>query len=109
MAGRTKAFELPSAHTQPDWPTSVRGILPGGRVLGTDGSLWLYCLVSLGPVEDAKTIKESLIPGQPLANALDQLAAMATPRLNRRQSAKSTYRRVRLLLVNLPGVFRSAN
>lgn len=109
MAGRSRAFELPTAHTQPDWPTTVRGVLPGGRVQGTDGSVWLYYLVPLGPVEDAKTIKESLIPGLPLANALDQLAALATPRLNRRQSAKSTYRRVRLLMVNLPGVFRSAN
>ncbi|WP_041368912.1 hypothetical protein [Nakamurella multipartita] len=100
---------MPSAHTQPDWPTTVRGTLSGGRVQGTDGSLWLYYTVPLGIVEDAKSVAESLLPGHPLRNAFDQLAAMATPRFNRRQSAKSTYRRVRLLLVNLPGVYRSSN
>ena len=109
MSRRSRAVERPSAHTEPDWPTTVRGILSGGRVHGTDGSLWLYYTVPLGIVEDAKSVTESLLPGHPLRNAFDQLGAMATPRFNRRQSAKSTYRRVRLLLVNLPGIYQSSN
>lgn len=109
MSRRSRTVERPSAHTEPDWPTTVRGNLSGGRVHGTDGSVWLYYTVPLGIVEDAKSVTESLLPGHPLRNAFDQLGAMATPRFNRRQSAKSTYRRVRLLLVNLPGIYQSSN
>lgn len=95
----------PNDHTQPDWPTTVRGRLPGGRVLGTDGSMWLYRTVPLDAVEDALTPEKSLEPGEPLLSAFEELAAMATTRIARRATSKGTYREAHLLLINVPGSY----
>ncbi|MEJ7648604.1 MAG: ATP-binding protein [Nakamurella sp.] len=96
-------------HTQPDWPTTMRGRLPGGRVLGIDGSVWVYRTVELAPVEDAKTTVMQMEPAGPILSAFDELSAMAVVKTSRRATAKGTYRNVHLLLVNTPDSYRVPN
>lgn len=86
----------------PDWPTAVRSRLSGGRVLGVDNSVWLYRTVPLAPVVDAASPAESVEPAEPLLAAFDELAAITTVGLKRRAASKGNYRRIHLLLVNLP-------
>ena len=90
---------------EPDWPTSVRARKRDGRVQGTDGSVWLYRSVPLAPVADAPDEVTGLEPGGPILTALDELAAMTGTRITRRSTAKSGYRQVHLLLVNVPRRF----
>lgn len=105
MPGRTVDL---AHHTEPDWPTAKRARLSGGRVLGTDGSLWLYRAVELEPVADAKTADASLLPAWPLVDAFNELATMAPVRVKRRSAARGGYRRVHLLLADIPTGFRVA-
>ena len=72
---------------------------------GTDGSVWLYRAVPLAPVADAPDEVTGLEPGGPILTALDELAAMTGTRIARRSAAKSGYRQVHLLLVNVPRRF----
>jgi len=97
MAGRGAA--------EPDWPTTVRARKRDGRVQGTDGSVWLYRAVPLAPVADAPDEITGLEPGGPILAALDELAAMTGTRIPRRTAARSGYRQVHLLLVNVPRRF----
>jgi len=97
MAGRGVA--------EPDWPTTVRAWKRDGRVQGTDGSVWLYRAVPLAPVADAPDEITGLEPGGPIIAALDELAAMTGTRISRRTAARSGYRQVHLLLVNVPRRF----
>ena len=90
---------------EPDWPTTVRARKRDGRVQGTDGSVWLYRSVPLAPVADAPDELSGLEPGGPILAALDELAAMTGTRIARRSTAKSGYRQVHLLLVNVPRRF----
>jgi hypothetical protein len=74
-------------------------------VQGTDGSVWLYRSVPLAPVADAPDELGGLEPGGPILAALEELAAMAGTRIARRSAAKSGYRQLHLLLVNVPRRF----
>jgi hypothetical protein len=67
--------------------------------------VWLYKSVPLAPVADAPDEVTGLEPGGPLLTALDELAAMTGTRIARRAAAKSGYRQVHLLLVNVPRRF----
>lgn len=86
----------------PDWPTAVRSRLNGGRVLGVDNSVWLYRTVPLAPVVDAASPAESVEPAEPILAAFEELAAITSVGLKRRAASKGNYRRIHLLLVNLP-------
>ena len=90
---------------EPAWPTTVRARKRDGRVQGTDGSVWLYRSVPLAPVADAPDELSGLEPGRPILAALEELAAMTGTRIARRAAAKSGYRQVHLLLVNVPRRF----
>jgi len=101
MAGKSQLV-LTNNLSQPNWPTTVRGRLPGGRVLGTDGSMWAYWAVPLEPVSDAKTLLASLGPAEPILSMFEELSSMASVKIARRSAAKGSYRRVHMLLINVP-------
>lgn len=88
--------------TEPDWPTTMRSRLAGGRVLGTDGSMWLYRCVPLAPVVDAASPEESLEAAEPLLAAFEELADMAKFNMARRGMARRNYRQIHMILVNVP-------
>lgn len=100
-----RSMESLDDYTQPDWPTAKQALLSGGRVLGTDGSLWVYRTVPLEPVADAKTDLDSLKPGDPLIATFEELAAMVPVRIARRRAARNNYRQVHMLLVNVPAAY----
>lgn len=86
-------------------PTMMRTLLPGGRMLGVDGSLWLARKVPLEPVVDARSIDERINVFTPLMAAYDELAAMSHPSSNRRALARKDYRQTKLLMVNLKKLY----
>lgn len=94
-----------------DWPTTARSFLRDehgqhdGRVLGVDNSLWLYRVVPMAPVAEARTQEAGVATAAPLMLAMDELAALTPARIARRASAKYGYRNVHVLLVNLPQLF----
>lgn len=92
--------------TQPPWPTTMRSRLVDGRCIGTNGSVWLYRAVPMAPVVDAVSPAASLEASEPISYAIEELASMTTVHLPRRMTAKSSYRQVHVLLVNLPRPFR---
>lgn len=89
----------------PDYPTCVRSRLSGGRLLGTDGSMWMYRAVPLNPVVDAATPAEAIAAAEPILSAFDELAAMTHVSMARRATARGAYRQVHLLLMNVPTQF----
>jgi hypothetical protein len=91
--------------TEPWWPTAVRSRKRDGRILGTDGSVWLYAKVPLSPVTDARSPEEALAAGEQIRVVLEEIAATTHVRVTRRAMAKSSYRNVHLLLVNVPTTF----
>lgn len=90
---------------EPWWPTAVLAKKSGGRVLGTDGSVWLYAKAPLSPVTDARSPDEALAAGDAIKTVLEEIAATTSVRVTRRKVAKSAYRNVHLLLVNVPTTF----
>ncbi len=92
---------------EPWWPTTAKGLKSGGRVLGTGGSVWLYAKVPLSPVTDARSPDEALAAGEPLRTVLEEIAGAThvRSRVARRMMAKSSYREVHILLVNVPSKF----
>lgn len=90
----------------PDYPTCLRARLPGGRLVGTDGSMWLYRAVPLNPVLDASSAAEGLAAGDPLFSAFEELASITSVGMARRSTAKGGYRQVHLLLINVPMAYR---
>ncbi|MET4144008.1 ATP-binding protein [Arthrobacter sp. UYCo732] len=90
-------------------PTMMRTLLPGGRGLGVDGSLWLFRKVPLEPVVDAKSIDERVNVFTPLMAAYDELAAMSHTTSNRRALARKDYRQTKMLMVNLHKMYNPEN
>ncbi len=76
----------------PQWPTAKRGRLPGGRLLGVDGSMWLYRRCPMGPMVDAVSPDAALASAAPLRQALEELASLGSGRAARRAVARSRYR-----------------
>jgi hypothetical protein len=98
-------FDKKRDDTDPWWPTAVLGRKSGGRVLGTDNSVWLFAKVPLSPVTDARSPEQALAAGEPLRLVLEEIAATTHVRVNRRKMSKGSYREVHLLLVNVPASF----
>ncbi|MDA8281814.1 MAG: ATP-binding protein [Actinomycetota bacterium] len=92
--------------TKPLYPTTVRSRLPGGRVAGTDSSLWCYRSMPMAPVVDAASPAEALSAAGPLIALCEQLAQETRVRTpaNRRMN-RGAYRELHLLLVNIPASF----
>lgn len=94
-----------STSTSPAHPTQIRKRLTGGRLVGVDGSVWLCRSVPMAPVLDAKDSRSLLAANRPITEAIDELAALATPRTDRRSINKSSYRRIHILSVDIPRSF----
>lgn len=90
----------------PDWPTTTRARLSDGRLIGTDNSLWLYRAVPMGPVVDAASPAEGFAVAEPIIAAVEEIAALTSVRITRRSASRSNYRRVHMLLVNVPRFYR---
>lgn len=90
---------------QPAWPTTMRSRLRDGRLMGTDGSVWVYRSVPMGPVVDAKTPADAVAAAEPVLAALEELSAMASYTMARRSMARGGYRQVHMLLVNVPQLY----
>lgn len=90
---------------EPWWPTSVLARKSGGRVVGTNRSVWLYMKSALAPVVDARSPHEAMLAGEPVRTVLEEIAAATRVRLHRRSVAKTDYREVHILLVNVPVPF----
>lgn len=88
-----------------DIPTAIRAVLPNGRLLGSDGSVWLVRRGPLQPVADAKSVKDRIEAFVPLLAAYDELAAMAPVNMTRRAVARKNYRQTHTLLVNTPKIY----
>lgn len=91
----------------PNWPTSLRGVSRDGRLMGIDNSVWLIRSVPMSPIADAKDSSKKLLGGQPIMDAFHNLSGLATNRLGRRSSSRSTYRQFQLLTVDMPRYFRA--
>lgn len=89
-------------HKVPKMPTATRVRYGDGRVLPVGGGLWLYRKAPLAPVKDAKTHGKALEVGDPIAAAIEELAAETPYTTARRSMARARYRPFHLLLVNLP-------
>lgn len=89
----------------PAWPTTLRSRLRDGRLLGTDGSVWLYRAVPMSPVVDARNPKDGLTAAEPLLAAYEELASLTSYSMSRRSVARSSYRQTHTLLVNVPQFF----
>lgn len=89
----------------PAWPTTLRSRLRDGRLLGVDGSAWVYYSVPMAPVVDAKSPYDGLAAAEPLLAVYEELAAMTPWSISRRSVAKSNYRETHALLVNVPKFF----
>lgn len=90
---------------EPIWTTQMRSRLLDGRLVGVDNSVWVYREVPLGPVVDAADPESGLEVAAPIFEAFEGLAQMTNSAFNRRIAAKSNYREVHLLLVNVPQAY----
>jgi len=93
--------------TRPQWETRARKPLSGGRWPGIDKSMWLYRAVPMAAVTDARTERDMVAAGDPLAAAFDELAAITHTRMPSRRMSKEAYRQFHALLVSIPGRFRA--
>ena len=96
----------------PLWPTTLRKILPGGILVGADPSsstrvprVWMYRRVPLSPMIDAPDLAGVYSSAATLEMAFSQLAGLASPKMNRRQASKGSYREFHCLLINVPRLF----
>lgn len=86
----------------PSWPTTSRGRLSNGRVLGAEpNQLWLYRAVPMSPVADARSESDILMAAEPIMSAFDELASMGRAS-GRRQLVRNSYREFHTLLVDIP-------
>ncbi len=102
MASKTKKKRTSTPGSEPLWPTTMRSRMDDGRLLGTDGSVWLYRAVPMDPVMDATTPRESLSPAFPIIAAYEEIASVTQTNLGRRNASKNNYRQTHMLLVNIP-------
>lgn len=96
----------------PLWPTTLRKILPGGVLVGADPSsstrvpsVWMYRRVPLSPMIDAPDLAGVYSSAATLEMTFSQLAGLASPKMNRRQASKGSYREFHCLLINVPRLF----
>lgn len=89
-------------HAVPHMPTATKVRYGDGRVLPVGGGLWLYREVPMAPVKDAKNHSDALTVGDPIAAAIEEIAAETNYTTARRSMARARYRPFHLLVVNLP-------
>lgn len=87
------------------WPTMVKKRV-GDVFVGLDNSAWLYRVIPMSPVSDAKTDADKLEAGDPIKVAFEEIADVTPPRGKSRGVSRSGYRNVHMLLVEFPVAFR---
>lgn len=85
--------------------TQVRTILQNGMIIGIDDSVWIYRQVPMDTVADARTSEDRTAAATPLYRALSEVSKLVPGSVGRRSVAKSNYRNVHLLAVNIPALF----
>lgn len=106
MAGLKKPQLLDQLSTKPTYMTTLgRRLLDGRCRSSMDGSVWLYRLVPLAPVVDAKDDDAQLSAMDPLFRAYQEMAKLVSTSSTRRFVAKGSYRRTHTLLINVPEYF----
>lgn len=85
--------------------TQVRTILQNGLVLGINDSVWVYRQVPMETIADARTEDDRMAAATPLYRALNEVSKLVPGGMGRRSVAKSNYRQVHLLAVNIPALF----
>lgn len=93
--------------TAPPLSTRHGKPLPDGRVPGVDGSVWLWRKVPLGAMRDVRSADEKARLGGRIDAALNGLAGLARQRGVNRQMVKSSYRRFKLLSLNVPAWYEA--
>ncbi|WP_277212293.1 ATP-binding protein [Isoptericola croceus] len=88
--------------TETWWPTAMRSRRADGRVVGTDGSVWLYRAVPTAAIVDAKSPREQVEAASPLLGYLSALAAETRVARGGRRTSKSAYRNVHVLAISIP-------
>lgn len=99
--GKSKPATVPAPKYNTAAATSIRRILPDGRIQAEDGSVWLLRKVPMAPVSDAKTLIDKMRAFEPLSAAYEELAALANVSGTRRRLVEKNYRQHQLLMVNL--------
>lgn len=93
--------------TKPNYMTTLGTPLPDGRCRSSmDNSVWAYGSIPLRPVHDAATSDEQMKAIDPVYNGLKEIEGLISVASKRRFVARSAYRYVHLLLVNVPEYFR---
>lgn len=88
-----------------DWPTTMMSRMADGRCVGVDKSVWLYRKVQLAPVVDASSSDLALEAMSPIGYANDEIGELARSTMGRRNLSRSSYRKVHLLVVDVPQAF----
>ena len=102
MATKTTPQDIPTS------PTQIQRRWGDGMILNTEGQAYLVRKVPLGSVDEARSARLGENVAEPIMSAFDVCASLAGPqRLTRRATQKSTYRDVKIMLVNLPQRFES--
>lgn len=96
---------MPKAPEQTLWPTMVKKRV-GDVFVGLDNSAWVYRIIPMSPVADAKTDREKLEAGEPIRVSVDEVADITPPRGKSRGVSKSGYRHVHIELVEFPTTYR---
>lgn len=100
---KKSAPESAVGNSTPSWPTTSRGRLKNGRILGSEpNQLWMYRSIPMSPVTDARSANDMLMAAEPIMSAFEELATMARVGAGRRQLARGTYREFHALLVDIP-------
>lgn len=89
----------------PDWPTTMRRRLTGGRCEGVDGSMWLFGKIPLSPVVDARDPDAAYEASLPITAFVEEVAAATPVRGKMRQLNRNAYREIQFLLVNVPRIY----
>ena len=102
-----KATTLDQMATTPTYMTTLGRRLQDGRCRSTmdGGGVWLYRVVPLAPTRDAKDTEDLLRAMAPVYKAFEELSKMVSSSSKRRFIARSNYRRIHTLLVNIPEYF----
>lgn len=103
---RLPAAKSNAKATAADSPTMMSRLYRGGKMKGTDDSVWLYGVVPMEAVTSAKTNREAVAAGNALAHtyqALSQLTNLGVRKT--RAFNRANYRQTHLLLINTPKPF----
>jgi len=93
--------------TVPTWETRAKKPLVGGLWPGTDKSMWLWRVVPMAAVTDARTERDLVAAQAMLERAFDELAALSKISIPTRRMSKDSYRQFHAELISIPAGYRA--